>query len=359
MRMSNIEIKLNEPKSSALKRILLSIGILVLIAAAAFGYLFYSNALSPNTPKEIEKNVLLVPTGATIESIIDSLNQNRQIVNEKRFRWTARRMGFDETSIKRGRYIISPLASNRKIISILRGGNQTPLNVTIQNVRTIEQLAGRVEGKFEFDSVQLMEFIDFKFDSMAGTKKETRLTRFLPNTYEFYWTASPEDFCSRMLKEHEKFWTEERKAKAASIGLTTDEVYTLASIIEKETNHNPEKERMAGVYLNRLRDSIPLAADPTIVFAIGDFELRRVLWDHLQIESPYNTYKYPGLPPGPIFMPGIPSIDAVLNREVHDYFYFCARPTEDGPGHAFASTFQAHIQNANRYRDWLNKRGIN
>ena len=161
-----------------------------------------------------------------------------------------------------------------------------------------------------------------------------------------------------MIKEHDRFWTEEKKAKAEKQGLSTEEVYTLASIIEKETNHNPEKAKMAGVYLNRIRVGMPLQADPTIVFAIGDFDIKRILYGHLEIDSPYNTYRNIGLPPGPIFMPGISSINAVLDKEDHDLLYFCARPTEDGPGHAYASILSAHNQNAQRYQQWLNTRGI-
>jgi UPF0755 protein len=340
------------------KRIVLLIGLLVLLAAGSLGYGFYLKSLAPNTPGELSNPILYIPYGSTLESIIDSLQQNHQILHEKNFRWTAKMMGYDSTAIRRGRYKISPLTSNRDLISLLRAGNQAPMQVTIQNVRTIEQLCGRVGAKFEFDSADLAQYFDQHFDSLAGTVKETRLTRFIPNTYEFYWTVSPPEFCKRMLKEYDRFWTEDRKAKAAAVGLTPDEVYTLASIIEKETNYNAEKPRMAGVYLNRLRDGIPLQADPTIVFAMGDFEIRRILYGYLDIDSPYNTYKHPGLPPGPIFMPGLPSIEAVLNPEVHDYRYFCARPTEDGPGHAYAITLSAHNENARRYQSWLNKRGI-
>ncbi len=341
-----------------MKRIFILIGLLVVLAAGTLGYTYYLKAFAPNTPDPLTNNILLVPTGASIESILDSLNLHGQIIHEKNFRWTAAMMHYDSSSIRPGRYKIPSGASNRMLISFLRIGNQEPIKVTIQNVRTIEQLCGRVEPKFEFDSIDLLQFIEQSFDTLAGTVKETRLTRFIPNTYEFYWTASPADFCKRMLKEYDRFWTEERRAKADSIGLTREEVYTLASIIEKETNYNAEKPRMAGVYLNRLRKGIPLQADPTIVFALGDFELRRVLFGHLEIESPYNTYKNLGLPPGPIFMPGIPSIDAVLNRESHDYLYFCARPVEDGPGHAYAITLQAHNENARRYQAWLDKQGI-
>lgn len=341
-----------------MKRILIAVAILGAIAATFFGYQFYVNMFSVNTPLNLDEEVLLIPEGSTLEDVIDSLVANGQIVHENRFRWTAGKMDYDDETLKRGRYIVSPGQNSKDLISKLRGGKQTPLKLTIHNVRTIEQLSARVGDRLEFDSTDLMQYFMTRFDSLAGTTPETRLTRFLPNTYEFYWTISPEDFAERMIKEHDRFWTEEKREKARQIGLTTEEVYTLASIIEKETNYDPEKPRMAGVYLNRLQQGIPLQADPTIVFALGDFSIKRVLYGHLEIDSPYNTYRNAGLPPGPIFMPGIASIDAVLNREENDFLYFCARPSEDGPGHAYASTLPAHNQNARRYQQWLNSRGI-
>jgi UPF0755 protein len=341
-----------------LKRILLIAGIAALCVGGYFGYQFYHRSFAINTPPALANSILLIPTGAVLEDVIDSLLINNQILNEKHFRWTAGKMNYHNETIRKGRYVIPAPASNKSIISLLRGGKQTPLNLTIQNVRTIEQMCGRVASRLEFDSISFARYLNSSFDSMAGTTYETRLTRFIPNTYEFYWTVTPEEFCKRMLKEYDRFWTEENKSKAAAIGLTQEEVYTLASIIEKETNYNQEKARMAGVYLNRIRDSIPLQADPTIVFALGDFEIRRILYGHLEVESPYNTYRNLGLPPGPIFMPGVASINAVLDREVHDYIYFCARPTDDGPGHAFAVTLPAHNENARRYQRWLDEQGI-
>lgn len=341
-----------------MKRILLFIALVAVLVGGYFGYQFYHKAFSINTPPVLENNVLLIPSGAVLEDVIDSLLINGQILNEKHFRWTAGKMNYYDGTVRKGRYIIPAPANSKTIISLLRGGKQTPLGLTVQNVRTIEQMCGRVAAKLEFDSLELAQYLDTHFDTMAGTVPATRLTRFIPNTYEFYWTVSPEEFCKRMLKEYDRFWTEEKKAKAKAIGLTQEQVYTLASIIEKETNYNPEKTRMAGVYLNRLRDSIPLQADPTIVFALGDFEIRRILYGHLTVESPYNTYKNLGLPPGPIFMPGLASINAVLDREVHDYIYFCAKPTDDGPGHAYATTLPAHNENARRYQRWLDTQGI-
>ncbi len=341
-----------------MKRILLFAGFAVLCVGGYFGYQFYHKSFAINTPASLVNNILHISSGAVLEDVIDSLLINHQILNEKHFRWTAGKMNYHDETIRKGRYVIPAPANNKTIISLLRGGKQTPLDLTIQNVRTIEQMCGRVATRLEFDSTALAHYLNTSFDSLAGTIYETRLTRFIPNTYEFYWTVTPEEFCKRMLKEYDRFWTDEKKSKAAVIGLKQEEVYTLASIIEKETNYNQEKTRMAGVYLNRIRDGIPLQADPTIVFALGDFEIRRILYGHLEVESPYNTYRNLGLPPGPIFMPGLASINAVLDREVNDYIYFCARPTEDGPGHAFATTLPAHNENARRYQRWLDEQGI-
>jgi UPF0755 protein len=326
--------------------------------AAVFGYIAYQRVFAPNTPGHLENKILLIPTGSGFDDVIDSLKANHQLKNENTFRWAADKMDYHDETVRKGRYTIRPGASNRDLIAMLRGGNQTPLALTIQNVRTIDQLTGRVASRLEMDSLTLADFFSTQFDSLANTRAETRLTRFIPNTYEFYWTVTPEDFARRMLKEYERFWNDDRLAKAAALQMTPDEVYTLASIVEKETNYNPEKPVIAGVYLNRIAIGMPLQADPTIVFAVGDFEMKRVYHGHLEIDSPYNTYKNPGLPPGPIFMPGIPSIDAVLNREKHNYLYFCAKPADEGQGHAFAETYEAHLVNANRYQRWLTANGF-
>lgn len=320
--------------------------------------MLYERSFSTITNATPETPVLLIHTGATLDDVIDSLVANNLIHSPEKLRWTAGMMNYGDSTVRHGRYIITHPSNSKALISLLRSGKQTPLNVTIQNVRTIEQLCGRVAAKFQMDSITLMNYMDTRFDSVAGTVPETRLTRFIPNTYEFYWTVTPHDFCKRMLKEYDRFWTEDKLAKAAAVGLSPEEVYTLASIIEKETNYNPEKERMAGVYLNRIEQGIPLQADPTVVFATGNFELRRVLLGHLAIDSPYNTYKHLGLPPGPIFMPGVASINAVLNKEDHEYIFFCAKPLDEGSGHAFAVTLSAHNVNARTYQRWLDQQGI-
>lgn len=343
------------------RRILFVFLSLILITILIVGFRAwgaYRKAFSINTPSTLPREVLLIPTGAALNDVLDSLEINGQILNRSFLEWTAAKMNYRDETVKKGRYIIPAGVSSKDLITLLRSGNQTPLSIAIHEVRSIEQLCGRVGTKLELDSFALWQWIDLHFDTMAGTEPATRLTRFIPNTYEFYWTVTPEEFCKRMLKENDRFWNESRRSSALAIGMSIEEVYTLASIIEKETQYNPEKSRMAGVYLNRLRLGIPLQADPTVVFAIGDFTIRRVLTAHLQVDSPYNTYQHAGLPPGPIYMPSIASIDAVLNAEDHDYLYFCARPANEGPGHAFAATLQAHNVNAARYQRWLNAEGI-
>ncbi|HFB99774.1 MAG TPA: endolytic transglycosylase MltG, partial [Phaeodactylibacter sp.] len=197
-----------------------------------------------------------------------------------------------------------------------------------------------------------------EFINKLGFKKETLISLFIPNTYEFFWNTNAKQFFEKMKKEQGIFWKKNnREKKAADLNMTKAEVYTLASIVERETNQNDEKKRIAGVYLNRLKKGILLQADPTVVFATRDFAARRVLNRHINFDSPYNTYKYAGLPPGPISMASISSIDAVLNAEKHSYLYFCAKPDNSGH-HAFAKTLAGHNRNANKFRNWLNKQRI-
>ena len=268
-------------------------------------------------------------------------------------------MSYKDATIKDGKYLLKDGWSNRDLIGVLRSGNQVPINVTFNNVRNIEELSGKLSVYFSSDSLAILNyFTDQSTLASQEVNKENIITLFIPNTYQMYWNQSPESIMKRMKKEYNDFWNaNDRKTKAEKLGLSKSEVYTLASIVEKETNYNPERKRMAGVYLNRLSKGIPLQADPTVVFAVGDFSIRRVLNVHLETDSPYNTYKYAGLPPGPIFMPSVNSIDAVLNAEKHDFLYFCAKPGYDGE-HLFAKTLRQHNVNANKYRRWLNSEGI-
>ena len=263
-----------------------------------------------------------------------------------------------DTRVKPGNYAIRPGDSMRDICLRLVSGNQTPVRLVIPSVRTLDRLAGAVDRQLMIDSASVMALLtDLHYLDSLGYTPSTAPCMFVPNTYEVYWTMTPEQFVSRMLKENHRFWNDSRLAKAKSQGLTPCEVMTLASIVDEETVKDDEKPLVAGLYLNRLKRGMLLQADPTVKYALGDFELRRILYVHLQTDSPYNTYKYAGLPPGPIRIPSIAAIEAVLNPAKHPYIYMCAK--EDFSGyHNFASTLTQHNANAQRYQQALNRLGI-
>jgi UPF0755 protein len=248
--------------------------------------------------------------------------------------------------------------NNKELVLLLRSGKQTPVRLTLNNIRLKENLAGLVSGSLEIDSAEFLELIlDDETMKPYGLDGENSLSLFIPNTYEFYWNTPAEKFLEKMGKEYNKFWNEQRRNQAKSIGLTPSKVSVLASIVEQETKQIDEKDEVAGVYMNRIRKGWKLEADPTLVFALGDFTVRRVLNAYKQIDSPYNTYLYQGLPPGPICMPSVSSVDAVLNYTRHDFLFFCA--SVDSPGfHCFAKTYEQHKVNARKFQKELNKRNI-
>ena len=260
--------------------------------------------------------------------------------------------------IKPGRYYIKPNSNNYDAITMLRNGNQTPVRLTFNNVRLKEDLIKKIGNKFEFDSTSFKQLITS--DSVAqfyGFTNETILCMFLPNTYEVFWNTTPQKLFGRMKSEYDKFWTAARKEKAAAIGLSPVQVSILASIVEEETKKNDEKPRVAGLYMNRLNAQMPLQADPTIKFALKDFGIKRILFNQLQVSSPYNTYRNVGLPPGPIRLADLTSLDAVLNYEKHNYTYMCASPEFNGY-HIFAADYQEHLNNAKLYQEALDRLNI-
>jgi UPF0755 protein len=232
------------------------------------------------------------------------------------------------------------------------------MNLTIGNQRTKEKLAGYLGKQLMIDSAEIAkQLLDSAFCAQLGYKEETVICLFIPDTYQIYWDISLDKFFKRMQKEHSRFWNSERLAKAKSIGFTPEEVVTIASIVEEETNNNAEKPMVAGLYINRLHASMPLQADPTIKFALQDFGLRRIMNNHLNINSPYNTYRNIGLPPGPIRIPSVKGIDSVLNYTRHDYIYMCAKEDFSGT-HNFAANYAEHMANARKYWQALNQRNI-
>ncbi len=345
-------------KKSVLHRFIIILLLLLITTALGAAYLLYTVIYRPNvwTPDESTLSIY-IPSHSSFDDVKAILYTQGLIVNRKNFEWLAAKKGYNER-IRAGHYVLQHGMSNDELINLLRSGKQTPVNVTFNNIRDVYQLAGRVAQQIEADSVSIAALLsDSSYIGHLGFNSFTIPALFIPNTYELYWTTDAEGFVSRMFQEYRRFWNESRKAKAEKTRLNELEVSVLASIIDRETNKDDEKARMAGVYINRLRSGWRLQADPTLIFAVGDFEIRRVLDVHKTIESPYNTYKYAGLPPGPICVPTIASIDAVLNYEDHRYFFFCARDDMSGY-HAFATTLAQHERNARLYRQALDRLNI-
>lgn len=257
-----------------------------------------------------------------------------------------------------GHYTIQPHESMMQVYRKLRNGLQSPVNITIPQSRTMDMLAGYLSRHLMLDSVRLAEsFRDTAFCANFGYTPQSLPALFIPNTYQMWWNISLAGFMERMQKENADFWNAERSAKAKLLGFSHEEVITLASIVAEETAYIPEMPMVAGMYIRRLEVGMPLQADPTVKFALGDFSLRRIYHNHLQVESPYNTYLNQGLPPGPIRIPSVKAIDAVLNHEQRGYLYMCAKEDFSG-SHNFAKTYSEHLANARRYSRALNARGI-
>lgn len=303
-----------------------------------------------------EKDYGFIVTRETPEQLFSKLKKEGLISSTTIPTYLAK---FKKTNqLKEGYYHFKKGTSANAFINTLRAGRQTPIKVTFNNTRTLADFAGKIAKQIRPDSTELLVFL--QNDSLSqsyGFDQKNFIGMFLPNTYEMYYTTTPQGFTDRMHMEYLRFWTAERKKKAEKLGYTPQQISTLAAIVDEETNKNDEKSRIAGVYLNRLKRNIPLQADPTLKFAVGDFTIKRLLNVHIAADSPYNTYKYAGLPPGPIRQPSISAIDAVLNAEKHDYIYFCAKADFSGY-HAFAKTLSEHNRNAAAYHRELNKRGI-
>ncbi|MBX0332826.1 endolytic transglycosylase MltG [Pontibacter sp. HSC-14F20] len=331
--------------------------VLLLFLFVSFSYYAYQIVYTANVDTKGQDTYVYIPTGASYEQALDSVEATGTIIDRLSLRFMAKLMDYDEL-VKPGRYKIENGWGNRQLIGVLRLGEQVPLRITFNNIRLRSQLAEKLAAAVEPSAEEIDSLLnDQEYLQTLGFDTTTVVSMFIPNTYEVYWTIKAPELMQRMKTEYDRFWTAERKAKAEALGLSTKEVSTLASIVQAETIKNDEKPRVAGVYLNRLQRGMKLEADPTVVYAVRDFSIRRVLNVHLQHDSPYNTYRYAGLPPGPINVPDISSIDAVLNPEQHKYIYFCAK--EDFSGyHSFAVTHAEHIANARRYQRALTQRNI-
>ena len=340
------------------RQIVLLVIILLLIGAAAVGFWGYRMVYQPNVWLNGKQSVAFnIKSGSNWEDVKKILYKNGTIIHRSSFEQLAVIMKYPD-HIRSGHYLLREGMSNREIVTKLRARQQDPVKLVFNNIRIKEELAGQIGEQIEPDSLKLLRLLnDAEYLKKFGFTVDNVMSMFIPNTYEVYWDITADKFMERMNKEYLSFWTEKRKARLKDIRLTELQAITLASIVEKETNQNAEKPDVAGVYMNRLREGWLLQADPTLVYALGDFSIKRVLNVYKTINSPYNTYMYLGLPPGPICLPSISSIDAVLNFRQHKYMFFCAK--EDFSGfHNFAVTMIEHMANAAKYQQALDRQGI-
>ncbi len=339
-------------------KVIISLLLIIIVGGGIAAWRLYHAIYQPNIfLGERQTTHIFIPTGSTFNDVKAILYQNGMIINTNTFEWLAEKKNY-RNNIRPGRYLIHEDMGNNELINLLRSGQQDPVMLTFNNIRQKEQLAGVLARQIEADSLSILKLLnDAEFLHQYGKTPETAKLLFIPNTYEFFWNTSAEQLMTRMHREYNAFWNEQRIQKAQAINLTPAEIGTLASIIQLETSKPDEYARMAGVYINRLNRNMKLQADPTVIFAVGDFSIRRVLNRHLETDSPYNTYMYAGLPPGPIALPETRVIDGVLNHESHQYLFFCARDDFSGY-HAFARTYSQHLANARRYHQALNRRNI-
>lgn len=338
------------------KKSIIIIIVFVIGLGAILSYNYYQKIFGESIT---EDTVLFIYSSDSLVDVKTKLEEYSK--NPNTFLWVAARKEFERP--KNGRYLLKKGMSNNDLVNMLRSGNQTPLEVSFNNQDNINKAVGRIAEQIETDSISLYNaFTDETFLSKNGFTIKSVLQILIPNTYEFYWTVSPEAFRDRMLKEYNRFWNDNRIKKAQKLNLSKNEVITLASIVQKETAKSEERPIVAGLYLNRLKRGMPLQADPTVIYTIKeqkgqDFIVRRVLNKDLKIQSPYNTYLNKGLPPSQIAMPDISSIDAVLNPANHNYLYMCA-DIENIGYHKFAKTLREHNKNAAKYQTWLSENGI-
>lgn len=337
-----------------INKIVIIVFAILFILTGIRGYQLFKYVFDVNVKTS---DSFIIPRNANFDQVLDSLKKHDILLDYKAFKWVSKRKKYDE-SIKPGKFIFDSGMTTNQIVNMLKSGSQKPVVVTFNNIRTFSQLAGAVAKYIEPDSLAMLkQLTDSTLSAKYGFSKQTIACMFIPNSYELYWTTNPMQFTDRMASEYKRFWNDSRKEKAQAKGLTPEQVSTLASIVQEETIKADEKPIVAGLYLNRIKKGMPLQADPTIKYALNDFTIRRVLRDQLLIDSPYNTYKYAGLPPGPINFPEISSIDAVLNAENHNYLYMCAK--EDFSGyHNFSKTLSGHNQNARIYQEALNRNKI-
>ncbi|MDR3061557.1 MAG: endolytic transglycosylase MltG [Dysgonamonadaceae bacterium] len=338
------------------KKIMLSVVVAIVLLLAATGGFFYYKLTSPFF--DVKETVYVyVSEQKDYNDLLLQLQSIAKIKDIKMFGRLAETIGYPQ-KMKTGRYAVNSEISCKNLLENLIRGTQTPCKVTFNNIRLKDELSENIGSQLMFGPAALQQKLDDPVVcDQYGFGEQTILCLFIPNTYEMYWNISIDRFLERMKKEYDRFWTPERLEKAGKIPLSPVQVSILASIVEEETIVPDEYPVVAGLYINRLRKGMLLQADPTVKYAVGNFSLKRILYTHLEVDSPYNTYKYEGLPPGPIRVPSIGGIDAVLNYKRHQYLYMCAK--EDFSGrHSFASVMAEHLRNAQRYQAALNRNNI-
>jgi UPF0755 protein len=345
-------------KRIAIRYILIIVGITILVAGVFLFEQYYRLEISNFEAKDGQQHSYHIYPGATIDSVMQLLEEDYDIAGESDFYLHAKLLTFNHP--EPGHYTFDAQIANQDIINRLKFGLQTPVNITWNNyVRTNQDLAGKVTKHLMLDSTQLVQLLDSNtYLAQYGFDKETVRCLFIPNTYQVYWNTTPDALFARMQREYNTFWNDSRKQKADSLGLTPIEVAIVASIVEGESHNKKEMPLIASLYLNRIHKGMLLQACPTVKYAVGDFKLKRILNRHLAIDSPYNTYKYPGLPPGPIRCPAPTTIDMVLNAPKTDYLFMCASP-ELNNTHIFSSTFGKHAAAAVQYRHTMDTMKIN
>ena len=346
-------------KGISKKRLFVYTFIALLLTVGSFAAIYvYKEFSKPIIDFHGAKRVeLIIPTGSDFDYVSKELRKLGVLTDEQLFRIMAKKKNY-QNKVKAGKYVLQDKMTANALINMLRSGNQPELTFTFNNIRFVDKLAGLAGRKLELDSADLSKlFHDDAYTEQFGFNNQTIIAMFIPNTYHFYWNTSADQFMKRMFDEYNKFWTSARVKKANEMGLSKLDVSILASIVQEETNKTEEMSRIAGVYVNRLHRGMLLQADPTARFAYGDFSVKRVTFNYTKIDSPYNTYMYKGLPPGPICMPNPITIDKVLNYEKHDYLFFCAKPDNSGL-HAFAKTNAEHNRNARAYHNYLDKHRI-
>lgn len=330
------------------------LGGIVAVGAAVVSYCAYLLFSSPLTNSET--SYIYVDADDTVDSLYSKVVEAGKPTTMDGFKLMSKLKRFEKP--RTGCYAIEPGENMFSLVRGLANGSQSPIKLTIPEVRTLQDMAERLAPQLMISADEIKEALgDTHFIDSLGYSKETLPCVFIPNTYEVYWNISAKGLLNRMNKERQSFWNESRLAKAKEMNMTPEEVTTLASIVESETSYGPEKATVAGLYMHRLKIDMPLQSDPTVIFALGDFTIRRVLLDQLRVQSPYNTYVNLGLPPGPIRIPSIQGIDAVLNYDHNDYLYMCAKEDFSG-SHNFTNSYAQHLVNAAKYQLALNKRGI-